>query len=84
MTMTKKDAFTGNQLQLQNLSLTFSHIKKELLSATSVLCRSLIAHNTTTSLEKPICTNYVDFDNCKDRIEGFFGPNIFPINWMYN
>ena len=58
-------------MQLQNHSLTFIHKNKPLLSATSILSRSPMAYNTTGSLDKLFCTNYVDFGKCKDRFGQF-------------
>ena len=52
-------------MQLQNHSLYFI-LKNSLLSATSILSRSP-AYNTTASLDKLTCTNYVYFGKCQDR-----------------
>ena len=38
-----------------------------LLSTTSLLSRSPMAYNTTETLDKLTCTNYVDFGKCQDR-----------------
>ena len=62
--MTKKDVYISNELQLQNRSLAFIHKNRSLLSATSVLSRSSMAYNTTASMDKLTCTDYVDFDKC--------------------
>ena len=44
------------------------HSQKKLLpSATSVLSRLPMAYNTTASLDKLTCTDYVDFGKCQDR-----------------
>ena len=69
--MTKKDAYISNDMQLQNHSLTIIHNKKSLLSATSILYRSPITYNTTASVYKLPCTNYVDFGKCQDRFGRF-------------
>ena len=61
-----------NEMQLQNHSLTFFHKNKSLFSATSFLSRSPMTYNTTASLEKLTCTDYVDFDKCQDRFGQFF------------
>ena len=42
-----------------------------LLSATSILSRSPKAYNTTETLDKLTCTDYVDFGKSQDRIERF-------------
>ena len=63
----QKHAYISNEMQLQNHSLTFFHKNKSLLSATSILSRSPMAYNTTASLEKLTCTDYVDFGKCRDR-----------------
>ena len=65
--MTKKHAYISNKMQLQNHSLTSIHKYKSLPSATSFLSRSPMAHNTTASLDKLNCTDYVDFRKCQDR-----------------
>ena len=44
-------------------------------SATSIISRSPMAHNTT-SLDKLNCSNFMDFDKCQDR----FGWVIWPEN----
>ena len=71
VTMTKKDAYISIEMQLQNHSLTFIHKNKSLLSATSILSRSPMAYNTTASLDKLTCTDYVDFGRCQDRFGQF-------------
>ena len=69
--MAKRDAYMSNELQLQNLSSTFIHKNKSLFSATSILSRSPMSYNTTASLEKLTCTDYVDFGKCHDRFGHF-------------
>ena len=76
VTMTKKEAFMSNDMKLQTHSLTFIHKNKSILSATSVLSRSPMAYNTTVSLDKLTCTDYVDFGKCQDG----FGP----FSWSKN
>ena len=66
--MAKKVAYISNKMQLQNHSLTFSHKNRSLLLATSILSRSSMAYNTTASLDKLTCTDYLDFGKCQ---EGF-------------
>ena len=51
----------------QNHSLTFVHKNKTLLSPTSTLSRSAMAYTTTAALDKPLCTDYVVFDESQDR-----------------
>ena len=72
MTRTKNVAFIKNEMQLQNQSLTFIYKNKSLLSAAGILSQSPIAYNTTASLDKLTCTDYVDFGNCQDRFGKFF------------
>ena len=72
MAKAKRDAYIINELQLQNHSLTFIHRNKSLPLATSILSRSPMGYNTTASLDKLSCTNYVDFDKCQDRFGLFF------------
>ena len=43
-----------------------------LLSATSILSRSPMAFNTTETLDKLACTDYVDFGKSQDRFGRFF------------
>ena len=72
MTRTKINANKSNKVQLQNHSLIFFHKTKSLPSASSILSRSPVAYNATASLDKPTCTDYVDFGKCQDRIGRFF------------
>ena len=72
LTMTKKDAYISNDVQLQNHSLTLVLKNKSLLSATGILSCSPMAYDTTTSLDKVTCTDYVDFGNCQDKFGRFF------------
>ena len=67
-----KHAFISNEMQLQNHSLTFIQKGESLLSATSILSRSPMAHNITASLDRLTCTNYVNFGKFPDRFERFF------------
>ena len=57
----KKNAYISTEMQLQNHSLTLIHENKSLLSATRILFCSPMAHNTTASLDKLTCTDFVDF-----------------------
>ena len=68
----QKNPYISNKLQLQNHPLTFFHKNKSLLSATGILTPSLMAYNTTASLDKLTCTEYVTFGNCQDRSGSFF------------
>ena len=63
----QKNAYISNEMQLQTLSSTFINKNKSLLSATSKLSRSPMTYNTTASLDKLTCTDYVDFGKCQDR-----------------
>ena len=53
------------------VQFSFSKINS-LLSATSILSRSPMAYNTTETLDKLTCTEYVDFGNCQDRFARIF------------
>ena len=53
------------------VQLYFSKINP-LPSATSILSRSPNAYNTTETLVKLTCTDYVDFSKCQDRFGRFF------------
>ena len=68
----QKRAYISNEMQLQNHSSTFIQKNKSLLSATSILSCSPMAYNTTASLDKLTCTDYVDFGKCQDRFGRFF------------
>ena len=59
-------------MQLQNFSLTFIPKNESLLSATSILFRSPMAHNTTASLDTLTFTDYLDFGKCQDIFGQFF------------
>ena len=52
------------------LQLSFLKINS-LLSATSILCQSPMAYNTTETLDKLACTDYVDFGKSQDRFGRF-------------
>ena len=52
------------------VQLSFSKINS-LFSASTILSRSTMAYNTTASLDKLNCTDYVDFGKCQDRFEPF-------------
>ena len=55
----------------KNPSSVFFHKNKSLHSATSILSRSPMAYNTTASLDKLTCTDYVDFGNGQVRFRQF-------------
>ena len=65
--MTRKSACISYELQLHKHSFKFIHYYKSLHSATSILSCSPIAYNTTASLDKLTCADYVDFGKCRDR-----------------
>ena len=68
MTMARTKAMTySSQIIVQHLL----SIINSLLSATSILSRSPMAYNTTASLDKLTCTDYVDFGKCQDRFGRF-------------
>ena len=71
VTMTKKDAFISNEIQLQNQSLFFIHKNISLHSATRSLSCSPMAYSTTASLDKLTCTDNVDFGESQDRFGRF-------------
>ena len=52
------------------VQLSFSKINS-LLSATSILSRSPMAYNTTETLDKLACADYVDFGKSQDRFGRF-------------
>ena len=53
------------------VQLSFSQTNS-LLSATNILSRSPMAYNTTVSLDKPTCIDYVDFGKSSYRFGRFF------------
>ena len=69
--MSKNDAYISNEMQLQNLSLTFFHKNKSFPSTTSTLFRSPMAYTTTASLDKLTCTDYLDFGKFQDKFGRF-------------
>ena len=71
VTITKKDAYIGYEMQLQIYSLTSIHKNESLASAISTLFCSPMAYNTTASLDKLTCTDYVDFGKYQDRFGQF-------------
>ena len=80
--MTKKEANKSNSFYLLNHSLSFKVRNSSLLSAASVLSHSPMAYNTTASLDKLTCIEYVYFGNCQNRFVRF-GPKI-STTWMLN
>ena len=68
MTLTRTKAMTFIfQIIVQ---LSFSKLNS-LLSATSILSRSPMAYNTTETLDKLTCTDYVDFGKSQDKFGHF-------------
>ena len=68
VTLTRTKAVTySSQLIVQ---LSFAKINS-LLSATTITSRSPMAYNTTASLDKLACTDYVDFGKSQDRFGRF-------------
>ena len=67
----QKHAYISNKMQLQDPSLTFFHKNNSLFSSTSIQSRSPMAYNTTASLDKLTCTDYLDFGKCQDRFGRF-------------
>ena len=63
----QKNAYISNEMQLQNLSLTFIQKNKSLFPATSIPSHSPTAYNITASLDKLTSTDYVDFGKCQHR-----------------
>ena len=58
-------------MQLQNHSLTFINQNTSLPSTANILFCSPTAHNTTTSLDKLICTDFVDVGKCQESFGQF-------------
>ena len=71
VTIVKKSACVSIKWQLQSHSLTFIHKNKSLLPAASILSCSPKAYNTTASLDRLTCTDYVDFGKNQNRFERF-------------
>ena len=70
--MTNKEAFKSNSFELLSQTSPFMDRKYSLLSATtSMISHSPMADNTTASLDKITCPNYVDFVNCRKRLGQF-------------
>ena len=70
------------EIELQNHSSTFIHNNKSPPSATTILCSSPMAYNTTAPLDKPTCSDYVHSGKCQDRFGQIPGSNMFPTTWM--
>ena len=68
MTLTRTNAVTFIFQIIVQLSISKIN---SLLSATSILSRSPMAYNTTETLDKLACTDYVDFGKCQDRFGRF-------------
>ena len=68
MTLARTEAVTYSSQFIVQLS--FSKINS-LLSATSILSRSLMDYNTTENLEKLACTDYVVFGESQDSFGRF-------------
>ena len=81
VTMTKRDAYISNEMQLK-IILTFFHKNKSLPSSTSILTHSLMTYNITASLDKLTFTDYVDFGKCQDRFGRFSWSKTIPTIWM--
>ena len=64
VTMAKKEAYICSTLQLQNLLYISFTKNRSFLLATSFLFCSPMAQDTTASLDKLSCTDYVDFGKC--------------------
>ena len=69
--MTSKNAYISNELQLQNHSSTFFLKNNSFPLTTSIQSPSLMAHNTTVSLDKMTCTDFVDFAKIQNRFGQF-------------
>ena len=84
VTMTKKDAYISNEMQLQNQSLTFILKNKPLFSATSIL----FVHPWLTTLLLP-WTNWLaptmwTLARVKTDLDDFLGPKMTPTTWILN
>ena len=64
-------AYKSSELHFSNHCSTFNLKNQLASSATSILSRSPMAYNTTQTLDKLICTDYVDFGKCQDRFGHF-------------
>ena len=43
-----------------------------------------MAYNTTETLDKLACTNYVDFGSSQTDLDAFLGPKMTPNTWILN
>ena len=68
VTLTRTKAVTCTSQFIVQLSFSKNN---SLLPATSILSRSPMAYNTTASLDKLACTDYVDFGRSQDRFGRF-------------
>ena len=67
MTIAKKIAYIGTELQILNHFLTFIFVTYSLLSGTAFLPRLAMANNSIASLDKLTFTKYVDFGKSQNR-----------------
>ena len=72
--MTKRQAFIGNNLQLQNLFQKFNLKNVSLPSVAGALSRQpkAMAHKTTAFWNKLISTDFKDCGKCQDRFGEIF------------
>ena len=68
MTLARTEAVTYCSQIIVQLSFSKSNPR---FSATSILSRSHMAYNTTETLDKLACTDYMDFGKCQDRFGRF-------------
>ena len=80
----QKEANISNNGQRQSHCLTFVVKNESILSASIVLSQrpNFMTYNTTTSLDKLTCTNYVTFGKCQDKFGQFSLSKWIPITCM--
>ena len=74
----QKNVYKSDNMQHQRQFLTIQLTFKSFLSATTVLSQrpNVLTYNTTASLDKLTCSNYVDFGEYRD--------NFGPVFWSQN
>ena len=70
-------------MQLQNLSSTFRHKNKSILSATCNTSCPPMAYNTAGSLDQLTCISTMGSSEKVMKVfDTFLGPKMIPISWM--
>ena len=89
--MTNKEAYISKKMKQKKSFLNFPSQNINHFATSALSQRpNTMAHNTTASLDKLTCTDYVDYGKCDYVDYGkreaffdlFFGPKRIPITWL--